>query len=384
MKEKILLVDDDPNILSSYERTLHGNFQVFTSQSGTEGMSIINKQGPFSVVVSDYRMPIMDGIKFLSKVKIQAPDTIRIMLTGQADLQLAVNAVNEGNIFRFLSKPCSPQLFLSTLTSAVEQYRLVTAEKELLDNTLKGSIKVLVDILSIINPFAFSQALRLRSLAKKLAIRLHVIQPWEIEIAALLSQIGCVTIPSEILSKKYEGEQLMDYENVMYLKHALTGKKLLENIPRMETIAEGIAYQFKYFDGTGFPDDQRKGVEIPLAGRILKAIIDYDNLIANGKPSREAFDIMKKNGKLYDPFIMEALEAEILSTIEGFVVKSLPLKDLLIGMVLADDIKNNSGLVLIPKDFEISEAFKARLLNYASIGTVQEPIKVLELIEKIE
>jgi response regulator RpfG family c-di-GMP phosphodiesterase len=384
MKAKILLVDDEDNILSAYQRILRSKFEVTIANAGGIGLQILKQQGPFAVVVSDFRMPSMNGVEFLSQVRKLVPDTIRIMLTGQVDVQSAIDAVNEGNIFRFLTKPCPQDFFLSTLTTAVEQYDLITAEKELLEKTLRGSIKVLVDILSVINPHAFSQALRLRNMAKKIALRLNVSKLWEVEIAALLSQIGCVSIPAEILSKKYEGENLKDYENIMYLKHSLTGKNLLENIPRLEMIAEGISYQFKNYDGTGFPDDFKKGSDIPLIGRTLKVIIDYDNLVAKGKPSREAFDFMQQNKKWYDPIIMEALEAEILLSMEGFIVRSIPLKDLLIGMVLADDIKNDTGLVLIPKDFEISEALKMRLLNYSEIGTVQGPIKILEFVKKVE
>lgn len=201
MKHKVLLVDDDPNILAGYQRHLRGRFEVVTAGGGAEGVTALKEQGPFAVVVADFRMPEIDGIQLLSISRQIAPDTVCIMLTGQADLKAAIDAVNEGNLFRFLTKPCPTGDFIKALTAAVEQYQLVTAERELLEKTLKGSVKILIDILSIVSPVAFSQSSRIRGMAKKLAARLKIEKLWEVELAAMLSQIGCVTIPGEILKK---------------------------------------------------------------------------------------------------------------------------------------------------------------------------------------
>src|SRR5882672_4792554 len=109
MNTKILCVDDEPNVLEAFSRSLRKDFQVFVAQSGEQGIAMIENEGPFAVVVSDMRMPEMDGIQFLSRVRETIPETVRVMLTGNADQQTAMNAVNEGNIFRFLTKPCSPE-----------------------------------------------------------------------------------------------------------------------------------------------------------------------------------------------------------------------------------------------------------------------------------
>jgi response regulator RpfG family c-di-GMP phosphodiesterase len=378
MKPKVLLVDDELNILSAYQRNLRSRFDLSTADSGENGLKALRESGPFSVVVSDYNMPIMDGIEFLRIVKEEAPDTIRIMLTGQADLQSAINAVNEGNIFRFLTKPCEHQYLINTLEAANEQYQLVTAEKVLLEKTLRGSIKVLIDILTIISPGSFSQSSRIRNLAKKIATRLKLPKQWEIEIASLLFQIGCITIPTEIVTKKFLGEELSQKENDLFLKHPSNGKNLLNNIPRLETIAEGIVYQFKNFDGTGYPVDTRKGEEIPLIGRILKLVRDYDNLILTQKPPKEAIEIMRKNVKFYDPLLFEALEAEVFLIAQGFYIKNIKLNELLPGMMLADDIKNENGITLIVKGFEMTDALIARLINYSVMCGIIEPVKILE------
>ena len=135
MTKKILLVDDDPNILQGYQRQLRKRFELDTVLSGREGLEAVASDGPFAVIVSDMRMPGMDGVQFLTQVRETASDTVRMMLTGNSDQQTAMDAVNEGHIFRFLTKPCNTDTFAKALEAALEQYRLITAERELLPGT---------------------------------------------------------------------------------------------------------------------------------------------------------------------------------------------------------------------------------------------------------
>ena len=158
MTTKILCVDDELNVLEALSRSLRKDFRISIAQSGELGISMIENEGPFAVVVSDMRMPEMDGIEFLGRVQSMSPETVRIMLTGNADQQTAIRAVNDGNIFRFLNKPCPSDVLTSALTAGLEQYRLVNAEKNLLEQTLNKSVEVLVDILAIVNPTAFGRS----------------------------------------------------------------------------------------------------------------------------------------------------------------------------------------------------------------------------------
>ena len=146
-------------------------------------------------------MPSMNGNQFLAAAKELAPDTVRVMLTGQADLRATVEAINKGNIFRFIEKPCPTETLMVILDAAVEQYRLVTAEKELLERTLNGSIKLLIDVLSIVNPYGFSESSKIKEIAFRLSKRLQIKDTWELELASALSQIGYVAVPAEILQK---------------------------------------------------------------------------------------------------------------------------------------------------------------------------------------
>lgn len=381
MKDKVLLVDDDPNILAAFRRNLRPYFEIVTAENGAAGVAALKDQGPFAVVVSDLKMPQMDGIQFLSIARQLAPDTVRVMLTGYAELQTAIDAINEGSIFRFLTKPCSPEDFFRVLEAAVEQYRLVIAERELLEKTLQGSIKVLIEILSMVSPFAFNQASRLRYLARRLGVRLKVDRLWEVELAAMLSQIGHVTVPQTILEKRYKGEELSGEEIKVFYSHPQAARDLLKNIPRLERIAEAVAYQCKLFNGGGFPLDHRKGKAIPLIARILKVVFDCDALVQAGKTITEAVAVMRSHEDWYDPAVLGALEAEGLEAEEGFIIRTVSLGELLPGMVLAEEITDGRGVMLVPKGYEISEVLKTRLLNFARFGTVSQPIKVLEPVK---
>lgn len=384
MKSKILLVDDEQNILDAYTRHLRFRYDVTAVNSGKDGLISLKEKGPFEAVVTDFRMPEINGIQFLSAARQISPDTVRIMLTGHADMQSAIDAVNEGSLFRFLTKPCPTDIFLKTIKDAIDQYKLIIAERELLEKTLRGSIKVFIDILSIVNPIAFSQVSRIRQTAKKIMAQLKLENVWEVELAAMLSQIGCVTIPVEVLNKKYKGEALTTDELNMIISHPQIGKQLIENIPRLEKIAEAIAYQEKQYDGGGYPQDSRKGVNIPLIARILKASIDFNNLLTAGRKPTECIKLMQQNLPYYDPDILGALEAEVKSIREGFVIKTLSIEEVKPGMVLAEDVIDKLGNPLITKKNVITDILKMRLQNYISLGNVIEFVKVIEKVTRVE
>lgn len=378
MDEKILFVDDDSNILAAHRRQFHKKFKVLTVDSGKKGIDVLEEQGPIAVVVSDYRMPEMNGVQFLSTIRQIIPDTVRILLTGQADMQASIDAINEGNIFRFLTKPCSTEVLTNALDAAVQQYRLITAERELLEKTLRGSIKVVSEILSMVSPVAFSCSSRISGLAQKLAARLNVENMWEVELAAMLSQIGCVTIPGEILEKKYQGEPLSEDENKMFMDHPNIGKSLLIKIPRLKGIAEAIAYQEKQFDGGGVPLGDRKGTDIPLISRILKVVLDFDLMVTRGETKSQAVAKMRSHTEWYDPDIFKELELEFIDKKDDYVEREILLKELIPGMVLADDVKTEKGMLLIQKGHEITDTLRRRILNIGSVNPIIEPIRVVK------
>jgi response regulator RpfG family c-di-GMP phosphodiesterase len=328
------------------------------------------------VVVTDLKMPEMDGIELLARVRDIAPDTVRIMLTGQADFGAAVDAVNEGNIFRFLTKPCADDTLATAIKSGFDQYRLVLAERELLEKTLSGSVKMLTDILSMVSPVAFGRASRVHRIVQKVVSELNIKRYWNIEIAAMLSQIGCVTLPNEIVEKACQGRELTPTERNMFQSHSKIGSELIANIPRLEEVAEIVAYQEKDFSGQGTPIDSVKGSAIPIGARILHAVLKYDMLVSSGKSSRQAIAAMKSQSVFYDPSVLKALSNVVNKEIPR-EIRNITLVELEDGMILADDIITSKDLLLVNKGVEISISHIIRLKNFAKTNRIIEPFRVL-------
>jgi response regulator RpfG family c-di-GMP phosphodiesterase len=218
------------------------------------------------------RMPEMDGAEFLSRVRERTPDVPRILLTGQSDMAQAIAAVNHGQIFRFLTKPCPAETLLAALRAAVEQQRLVTAERVLLEQTLRGSIKALIDVMSLANPLAFGRALRLKQHAAELVAALGLPGAWHIEVAAMLSQVGCVTLPPATQAKLYHGQVLSAEEMAMAEHLPRLAVQLLENIPRLDSVLAILAAQQSNYDGSGNLPGAPRGEAIPLGARVLKIV----------------------------------------------------------------------------------------------------------------
>ncbi len=375
MPAKILFVDDDPNILAAFERQLRKDFSVHTALGGEEGLRAISAHNPFAVIVSDLRMPGMDGIQFLSRVRQTAADSVRIMLTGNADLATAIDAVNQGNVFRFLTKPCEQQVLFNALSDGVRQYKLITAERELLEKTLRGSIKVLSEILHLLNPEAFGRASRITRYAREIASAMGVSGIWQIETAAALSQIGCVILPEAALKKLYRGQELTGEESQLFAMHPCIGSDLLSHIPRMKTIAKIIADQEKNFDGSDSPQESNGGEEIPLGARILKVVLDFDTLKARGVSNSEASGKMAKSTGRYDPDVLSALRRILAAELhdEERTVKSNELVD---GMILAQDIRFLDGRICVGRGYEVNLTLRERIKNFSQKPGLQEPVRV--------
>ena len=374
--EKILFVDDDANILASFKRTLRKRYDVDTAVGPEEGLRAVDQYRRYALVISDLRMPVMDGIQFLAKVRELCPDTVRMILTGNADLRAAIDAVNRGNIFRFLTKPCAPDTLQSAIDTALHQYRLVRAEKELLEKTLRGAIRILVDVLSLVNPEAYGRASRISRYARDVGARVGYPKAWQLETAAMLSQIGCIVLPEDSLKKIYRGRELTPEETQLFSMYPSVGANLISKIPRMEEISEIIAYQEKHYDGSGIPKDDRQGEAIPLGSRILKVVLDFDALEARGLPRAAAMNHMRRRTGFYDPKVLEALE-EVLGDEARFEVKELPLKELQLNMIIGEDVLSLKGVLLTSKGQEITPALLERLRNFAKTVGVKEPIRVL-------
>ncbi|MBI9051429.1 MAG: response regulator, partial [Anaerolineaceae bacterium] len=241
----ILLVDDESKILSAFSRQLFEMdiCHVVTAPNAGIGLDMVKENPDLAAVFSDFHMPGLDGVTFLAEVRKFNPDITRVIVTGAAGVDMAISAVNIGQIFRFLIKPCPDDVFIQTVKDAIRQHQLLTSERVLLNKTLNGAVKTLIDVLSLFSPDVFAQASRIRDLAHQMAKHLQFEQSWEVELSALLCQIGCVTVPREVLDKSIINKPLTSAEQMMIDNIPDSGRMLLRNIPRMEGIADAIYHQ---------------------------------------------------------------------------------------------------------------------------------------------
>lgn len=373
MSDSILFVDDDPNILEGFRRGLRKLYTVETALGGEQGLETLSAQGPFAVVVSDQRMPGMDGVQFLTRVRTQSPDSIRIMLTGQADLEDAIGAVNQGNIFRFLTKPCENDLLARTLDAALKQYHLVIAERELLEKTLKGSIKLLTDILSLVNPAAFSRADRMKRYMRHLCGALGLADPWQYELAALFSQIGWVTVPGDTLDRHAAGGRLSQDEEQMISALPSTAYELLANIPRLEPVAQIIRRQSEEWPpAETVPDDS-----ILLGAQLLAAALRYDEAVNGRKQSHtEAVESLRSHPQRFPAYLVNALH-HLIAEDKLLERHRVSILDLQTNMILDEDLKTKNGLLLVAKGQSVSTTMIKSVANYLTRGVIEEYIQVL-------
>lgn len=379
---QILCVDDDPNILDAYKRKLRKRFQIETAPGGPEALTLIGERmgrgETYAVIVSDMKMPEMDGIQFLKEVKKRSPDSVRIMLTGNADQQTAIAAVNEGNIFQFLTKPCPDEFFATTLENALKQYRLAQAEKELLEKTLNGSIKTFLDILSMMDPQSFSRSQKVKDYVGGFCQSFQIEQVWELELAAMLAEIGKVTIPPAVLQKDLAQDQMTVEERELLMQIPEIGHNLLVNIPRLESVAKIVLYRNKNYDGTGYPRDAMAGKDIPLAARALKVLYDLVKLENQYHGKQQALSEMAKYAGRYDPEILSAVSTgfENLQNPEKGEIREVMLEDLMPGQILSSDVINGDGVLILATGTVISPMLLQKIRNYAKLSSIQQPLRV--------
>ncbi len=383
MNPEILFVDDDPDVLAGFRRSLRKEFPLDTAPGGAPALAMIRGRKPYAVVVADMQMPGMNGVEFLMELERAAPETIRIMLTGNADQKTARDAVNQGHIFRFLTKPCPPEELVPVLRAGLKQYRLVTAERDILERTLNGSARMLSDILAMHDAHAFGQSQHLREYMRSFAAHLQFKQTWDLELAAMLSQIGCVTIPQAVLEKSRAGRPLTGAESDMLARIPQIGYNLLCHIPRLESVANVVLYQNKHFDGSGFPLDKVAGEEIPVGARILRVLLDLVAHETVKLSKAKALESMSAFPGRYDPRVLESVAAVFdicLDRAAPAETQSRPvvIKDLRIGWTLAAEARTQDGRLIVPAGTQISPMLIEKLRNFAELGELEEPMLVVD------
>lgn len=383
MSENVLFVDDDQKVLNGIRRQFEDVLDFETATGPEEALELLDQEGPFAVVVSDMRMPGMNGIELLSRVKARSPDTVRVMLTGYADLQTTIDAVNAGNIFRFLSKPCAHVVLEKAVRDGLEQYRLVTAEHELLEGTLHGSIKVLSEMLSLANPLAFGRTSQVQRIALAIGEDIQLPNLWDLKIAAMLFPLGCVTVSQSRLECALSGRPVPEKEVDAFSQHASIAHNMLRQIPRLEAVAAAVAYQDKCFDGSGAPNDDVSGKEIPIEARILKVASDFEIAYKRiGDTSLALQELQGRNGQ-YDASVLESLRRALRSGLCQASRREVSTQELTEEMVLAADVRTGSGQLMVTSGQQVTESIRERLRDLFERGAIDGKFQV-EMLGKVE
>jgi response regulator RpfG family c-di-GMP phosphodiesterase len=366
--DSVLIVDDDEQILSSIGRMLRGKAKVTLEKNSLQARALLESEARFAVVVSDLRMPGITGLTLLQHARRVAPDTVRILISGAADLTDAVAAVNDCQVFRVLLKPFQPTALSDAVVAAIEQHRLALAERVLLDETLQGSVQALAELFLLVQPAAFGRAMRLRRHVSDLARQVGVEPRWDIEIAALFSQIGSVTLSAETLDRWYHGRPLSDAEQEQIRQLPSTAQSLIANIPRLEPVKDILRLQ----------DAAATDPGIPPGARMLAIARDFDLLIAQGEKAEAAITILEKRGR-YDAGYLREFRALRGENAPRAAIQEMRLSDVRESMVLASDIYSPTGLLLIARGQRVTPALVDRIRgpwrSFAATCTVRAVIE---------
>ncbi|RNC82801.1 MAG: response regulator [Phycisphaera sp.] len=373
---KVLMVDDEPNILSGYKRSLGRKYDLVLATGGQEGLTAIKEQGPFAVIITDMRMPGMDGLAFLRAAQAKNKRSVYAMLTGNADQQTAINAINEGRIFRFLNKPCPGEQLDQTIQACIHQFDLMQIEHRMLRDTVAGSIKLLTQTVSLSDPriALVNEAVRLDTM--RIAQTLQLPNDWRLSIAASLCLIGSAIADS--------GGSLGSLPNDALKRHAQIGANLIRNIPKLSEVAQIIERQRETGpmpDSLDMSDLLSQGCSSPritICSRILRITVDFRiACISCENDKSAAFNRMRTDNPEYDTRLLDAYELIVQEQdpeSELHIVyepQLLPIPRLEPGMNVTEDVVTKDGKMLLVKGSTLTAVVIERLkeLNITKLCT---------------
>lgn len=372
-KPHLLCVDDEPELLAAVKLNLRRWYRVTTADSGPSALALFDAHtgpagiSPFDVVVSDMRMPNMTGAELLTQLRHRYPKMPRLLLSGQSDLDSAIAAINDAKVFRFLTKPCSRDVLVEAIDEALEQARLRDVERVLLDKTLHGTVELLTEVLGLVSPSAYARTMRVDAIVRRLSNAINRPVNWELNLAAMLSQIGFVVVP--------ESEADPETTNAADQRQAQVAANLLDKIPRLETVAELVRLQ----NSATAREQSQKQIEWKaehLDAELLRVAVQVEHLMSSGSTHGEAADELANWASPPPLFLLDALKADSEADSE-LVEFSARVKELKPGMQIRDRVVTTSGTMLAGDGVHLSAALIGRILVFASSQGIREPIEVL-------
>jgi response regulator RpfG family c-di-GMP phosphodiesterase len=406
---RVLLVDDEPNVLTALRRALRGRgFDVSCAGSGAEALALLQRE-PVDAIVSDMRMPGMSGAEFLKASIALAPDAVRVLLTGYSDMESTTKAINEGEIFRYVTKPWDDALLLQGLNDGLarkalererdalraiaeqraEQLRVLNVglEEQVAQRTreLAAALEEQRDLAERLKT-DFSSTVRLLSslieqragltagCPRRVARHVRTLGPqfglspealYDLSFAALLQDLGRLTLPDELVRQPLEALEAKDRWRV--LRHPLAGESSLMALPSLKGAGAILAHVNENYDGSGAPG-KCSGQDIPLTARLLRVVADYEHLLAGAidiqrlTPEQAFRRLRQHRGVRYDPAIVDGFLRAMDQPVVGKAHKVLMASDgLRPGMVLAQDLVSKAGSLLLSQGHQLTEGLIAHI-----------------------
>lgn len=361
MNNKILCVDDEEAILRGFKLNLNNKFELHFASDGIEGLELFKREGGFAAVLSDMRMPRMSGAEMLHEIKKIDSEVVTVLLTGHTDFESAMAAVNDGNVFRMLSKPCPPDVLRKVLKDAIEQYDLITSKRILLDQTLRGAVDALAQSLAITQPLFFGRAQRVRRMANGLAEAVQLVESWRVGVAAIFSQLAYLSIPNHLSESVYYRKDLKPELKAMLKDLPEETLKIIDLIPGLTDIREilqriDIQPKFEMDDGSG----------IRTAASILRVALDYDYYQEQGHADALIIQTLISRADTYDQKITEALSQFIDADSNSYSLEEIDTKDLAEGMRLNQDLLLEDSMLIASSGADIDRSLLKIVRNYIS------------------
>jgi response regulator RpfG family c-di-GMP phosphodiesterase len=315
---------------------------------------------------------VKSGVAFLHQVMENFPDSTRMLLTGDPGRDSIVAAVNNAQIFRYLTKPCAPDQLKQAVQAAVIQNRLVHAERLVLQETLIGCIQVMMDVLALTSPLAFGRANRLQRLVMEFAATLNLPGSWQLNAAALLSQLGYLSLPDDLISKLYYGETLTSEEKTLTGGISDVATRMVERIPRLEPVIQ-ILVALKWSDEriTALGESP-----VGLSARILGLVDTYDRLTLQGFTPDVAVQTIRSRQARYGKSLVDQFATYIGVGAAASELHEMPLRTVKVGMVIMQDLRTHMGTLLAPSGFGVTKAFLERMVDFGP-DLLNEKFKVL-------
>lgn len=324
-KYNILLVDDEEDNLALLYRTLRGTYNLEKTTSPLRALEIL-KERDFELVISDHKMPEMDGVEFLKHVQVDHPQVMRILLTAYSDANILIDAINYAKIYRYVKKPYNPEELQLIVSSALEYYQLKHDNDKLikdLKELFSGTIKAIMEALDAKDSYTSGRSRRITyySIIVAKQLGLSTIDIGKVELAGMLHDIGMIGVSDEIL---YKIDSLSQDEYDEIKKHITYSVKILEDIKQLKDVVEIIKYHHEKYDGTGYPYCI-KGEDIPMGSRIIAVADAFDSIISNRiyrnkvELDKALEEIKKASGTQFDPVVVRAFEDcfdSIVTTVE--------------------------------------------------------------------